>query len=71
MKDKRKYASGKQTPPQIQWTKRHQQALKAAWTLELASCSVLWINNWYLCHTCHTQTRVTGRKTVLQLQYFN
>ena len=44
-------------------------ALKATWSLLLSSCCVLWIDTWYRAQ--YTQTKVTGRKTVLQWQYFN
>ena len=46
-------------------------ALKATWSLVLSTCCVLWIDNWYRAqYTTHPE-KVTGRKTVLQWQYFN
>ena len=46
-------------------------ALKATWSLVLASCCVLGMTTGTGHNTRHTQTKVTGHKTVLQWQYFN
>ena len=70
-KDKRKYDLGKQTPPQIQWTNRQQQHLKQSGhgCLQRVPCCEWTTGTGH--NTRHTQTEMTGRKTVLQLQYFN
>ena len=60
-----------QTPPQIQRMNRQQQHLKQRgdWCLHRVACCGWTTGTGH--NTRHTQTKVTGPKTVLQWQYFN